>query len=44
MQEAVRKEFVAKSAGPGDREKLDLNRRFGQRLELLKPIADGRGR
>ncbi|SMC96254.1 OmpH family outer membrane protein [Sporomusa malonica] len=44
-QEAVRQEFAAKSVGLGDREKQDLDRQLGQRLEqkrleLLKPITD----
>lgn len=38
-QEAARQEFAAKSAGLGDREKQDLDRQLGQRLELLKPIT-----
>lgn len=44
-QEAVKKEFAEKSVNLGDKEKQDLDRQLGQRLEkkrleLLKPISD----
>lgn len=44
-QEAAIKEFAEKPAGLGDKEKLDLDRQLGlrveqKRLELLKLIAD----
>jgi len=44
-QQAVQKEFAERSAGLGDKEKQELDRQLGQRLEqkrleLLKPISD----
>lgn len=44
-QEAVKKEFDAKAAGWSDKEKLELDRQLGQRVEqkrqeLLKPITE----
>lgn len=44
-QEAAKKEFAEKSVGLGDKEKQDLDRQLGQRveqkrLELLKAISD----
>lgn len=44
-REATQKEFAEKSAGLGDKEKQELDRQLGQRLEqkrleLLKPISD----
>jgi outer membrane protein len=44
-QEQARKEFAEKSAGLSDKEKQDLDRQLGQRVEqkrqeLLKPIAE----
>lgn len=44
-QDAAKKEFAEKSATLGDKEKTELDRQLGQkleqkRLELLKPITD----
>ena len=44
-QEQAKKEFAEKSAGLGDKEKQDLDRQLGQRVELkrqelLKPITE----
>jgi outer membrane protein len=43
-QEAIQQEFESKSAGLGDKEKLELQRQLGlrleqKRLELVKPIS-----
>lgn len=44
-QDALQKEFAAKSVNLGDKEKQELDRQLGQqlekkRLELIKPISD----